>query len=79
MEQKFERKTRQQDRDLVNMLTKIRLNEKEGTQRKFSRTKVEVTWIVPMCVTVTFSPLDSWTKVDIEVVILVNKVMEWMM
>ena len=39
MKQKFERKTRQQDRDFVNLLTEIRLNEKEG----FSRVKVDVT------------------------------------
>ena len=77
IKQKFERKTRQQDRDFVNLLIEIRLNEKEGTQRTFSRTKVDVTWIVPMCVTVTFSPLGNWIKVVIELVILVNKVTEW--
>ena len=75
MKQRFERKTRQQDRDFVNLLTEIRLNEKEW----FSRVKVDVTWIVPMWVTVTFSPLGNWTKVDMELVILVNKVIEWIM
>ena len=77
MKQKFERKTRQQDRDFVNFLIDIRLNDKKGTQRTFSRTKEDVTWIVPMWVTVTFSPLGNWTKVDMELVILVNKVIEW--
>ena len=43
MKQRFERKTRQQDRDFVNLLIDIRLNEKEGTQRTFSRSKVDVT------------------------------------
>ena len=79
MKQNFERKTKQQDRHFVNLLIEIRLNEKEGTQRKFSRIKVDVIWIVPMWVTVTFSPLGNWTKVDIELVILVNKVIEWIM
>ena len=78
MKQNLERKTRQHDRDLVNLLIDIKLNEKEETHRTFSRTKVDVTWIVPICVTVTLSPLGNWRKVDIELVILVNKVMEWM-
>ena len=43
MKQKLERKTRQHDRDLVNLLIDIKLNEKEGTHRAFSRTKVDVT------------------------------------
>ena len=76
---KFERKTRQQDRDFVNLLTDIRLNEKEGTQSTFSRVKVDVTWIVPMWMTVTFSPSGNWIKVDMLLVILVNKVIEWIM
>ena len=43
MKQKLERKTRQHDRGLVNLLIEIRLNEKEGTHRTFIRTKVDVT------------------------------------
>ena len=35
MKQNLERKTKQQDRHFVNLLTEIRLNEKEGTQRTF--------------------------------------------
>ena len=48
MKQNFERKTKQQDRHFVNLLTEIRLNEKEGTQRTFSRIKEDVIWMVPM-------------------------------
>ena len=51
---KFDRKTRQHESVLVNLLTEIRLKLKEGTQSTFSSFSVEVTWIVPMCVTVTF-------------------------
>ena len=43
MKQNLERKTRQHDRDLVNLLIDIKLNEKEETHRTFSRTKVDVT------------------------------------
>ena len=64
---------------MVNLLTKIRLKEKVGTQITFSRIKAEVSWTVPMCVTRTFSPFGKCTKEDIELVILVNKDMEWMM
>ena len=57
MKHKSKRKTRQHDRVLVNWLTDIRLKVKEGTHSTFLRIKVEVTWIVPICVTITFSPL----------------------
>ena len=57
----------------------IKLNVKEGTHSTFSRTKLAVTWIVPMCVTETFSPLGNLTKEAIELVILVNNSTEWTM
>ena len=59
MKQILERKTRQHKRVLVNWLTDIKLKVKEGTHNTFSRIKVEVTWIVPICVSVTFSPLGN--------------------
>ena len=42
MKQEVERKTKQHDKDLVNLLTEIRLKEKAGTQITFSRIKVGV-------------------------------------
>ena len=57
----------------------MRLKVKVGTQSTFSRSKVEVTWMVPIWVTVTFSPLGNWTKVATQLVILVNRVREWTM
>ena len=57
----------------------IKLKVKEGTHSTFSRTKLEVTWMVPMCVTTTLSPLGNWTKEVIELVTLVNKSIEWTM
>ena len=70
---------KQHDRLLVSWLMDIKLKVKEGTQSKFSRTKLEVTWMVPMCVTTTLSPLGNWTKEVVELVILVNKSTEWTM
>ena len=55
----------------------IKLKVKEGTHSTFSRTKLEVTCMVPMCVTTTLSPLGNWTKEVTELVILVNKATEW--
>ena len=72
----MERKTKQHDNDLVNLLTEIRLKEKAGTQMTSSRIKDAVTWIVPMCVARTFLPLGKRTNEDIELVILVNNVSE---
>ena len=56
---KVDRKTRQHESVLVYLLTEIRLKLKEGTQSTFSSFSVGVTWIVPMCVTITFSPLGN--------------------
>ena len=57
----------------------IKLKVKEGTQSTFSRTKLGVIWMVPMCVTTTLSPLGNWTKEVIELVILVNISTKWIM
>ena len=73
------RKTKQHDNDLVNLLTEIKLKEKAGTQMTSSRIKDAVTWIVHMCVARTFSPLGKCTKEEIELVILVNNEIEWIM
>ena len=62
MKQKLERNTRQHYRDLVNWLTDIKLKVKEGTHGTFLRIKVNVTWIVPICVTVTLSQFRQLDK-----------------
>ena len=62
MRQKLERNTRQHFRDLVNWLTDIKLKVKEGTHSTFLRIKVNVTWIVPICVTVTLSQFRQLDK-----------------
>ena len=73
----MDKKTKQQDRLFVNWLIEIKLKVKAGTHNTFSRTKLVVTWIVPMCVTTTLSPLGNWTKDEMELVILVNSLTKW--
>ena len=73
----MDRKMKQHDRLLVIWLMDIKLKVKEEIHSTFSRTKLEVTWMVPMCVTTTLSPLGNWTKEVTELVILVNKATEW--
>ena len=74
---KLDKKTKQQDNIFVNWLTEIKLKVKAGTYNTFSRAKLVVTWIVPMCVTTTLSPLGHWTKDKMELVVLVNNLIEW--
>ena len=72
IKQKFDKKTRQQEQDLVSWLTKKRLKEKEGTQRTLWRIGVDERVIEPMWVTITVSPLGRATT-QLTVVNSVNK------
>ena len=74
---KLDKKTKQQDSLFFNWLTEIKLKVKAQTLNTFSRTRLAVTWIVPMCVTTTLSPLGNWTKDEMELVILMNNLTEW--
>ena len=55
----------------------IRLKEKLGMQSTLSRTKVEDSCTVPICVTLAMSPLGSLTEICATKVIEVKKAKEW--
>lgn len=70
--QNWDKKTRQKGSWCVILFTDKRLKEKLGTQRTFSRVKWAESCIVPMCVTLTVSPLSNSTTHCVIDVILVN-------
>ena len=53
----------QQEGCWVNLLMKIRLKEKLGMQSTLSRTKVEDSCTMPICVTFAMSSLGSLTEI----------------
>ena len=53
----------QQEGCWVSLLMEIRLKEKLGMQSTLSRTKVEDSCTVPICVTLSMSPLGSLTEI----------------
>ena len=63
MKQYCERKMQQQEGCWVNLLMKIRLKEKLGMQSTLSRTKVEDSCTMPICVTFSMSSLGSLTEI----------------
>ena len=56
IKQQSPRKMRQQQSDLVSLLTKIKLNVKEGTHKTLGKIKVEEICTVPIYVTKACSP-----------------------
>ena len=56
IKQRASKKIKQQERFLVNWLTKIRLKEKVGTQSTLCKVRVDVNYTIPTCVTIALSP-----------------------
>ena len=67
----------QQDGDWVSLLIEIILKEKLGMQSTLSRTKVEDSCTMPICVTLAMSPLGSLTEICTIEVMEVKKAKEW--
>ena len=75
--QNLDKKNKQQFKDEVILLTKIRLKENEGTQRTLVRVREFDNLTVSMWVTNANSPLGNSTLVWRTDKIVVNKVIEW--
>ena len=73
MKQNWERNTRQYDNFWVSLLIDKILNEKEGTQRTLSRTRVVESLTMPMWVTWALSPLGSSTTHWVKLLMVESK------
>jgi hypothetical protein len=64
---------KQQLKHLTNLLTEIKLKEKEGTHRTFVRVKVAEILTLPICVTSAELPFGNLTFLETIEVIVVRK------
>ena len=77
MKQYCERKIQKQEGCWVSLLMEIKLKEKLGMQSTLSRTKVDDSCTIPICVTLAMSPLGSLTEICTTEVIEVKNAKEW--